>query len=108
MEIVVFAKNRTSKEGKKFTAYVTKLTKKNGEEITAGVRFREDCGAPKADECPCCIEVDKKDANLNTHTQLVTDPDTGEERTAIYYTMWVMNWKKSDKIYEDHSLDDFE
>lgn len=108
MELAIFAKNRTSKEGKKFTAYVTKLVKKSGEIITTGVRFREDCGAPKADECPCYILVDKANANLNTHSQLVTDPETGEERTATYYTMWIKDWKKSNKIYEDHSLDDFE
>lgn len=108
MKLTIFAKNRTSHEGKKFTAYVTKLTKKNGEEITAGVRFREECGAPKADECPCYVIVDKKDANLNTRTQTVTDENTGEEHIATYYTMWVKNWKMSDEVYEDHSLDDFE
>ena len=29
MEILVFAKNRTTKDGKKFTTYVSKLAKKD-------------------------------------------------------------------------------
>ena len=108
MRVVIFAKKRTTKDGKPFTAYVTKLTKKDGEEITAGVRFREECGSPKDSECPCYIEVDKSDANLATKTFETTDPETGEIKDVISRTLWITAWEKSSEEYVDHSLDDFD
>ncbi len=108
MKVLVFAKKRQTKEGKAFTAYVTKMTKKDGSELTAGVKFREECGSPKADECPCYIEVDKLDANMATRTREVIDPETGEIKDITQYTLWVSKWVKSTEEYIDHSLDDFE
>jgi len=108
MKALVFGKKRQTKEGKTFTAYVTKLTKKDGSELTASVRFREECGAPKLEECPCYIEFDKKDANMSFKTMEVADNETGEIKTVDSNTLWIQKWNMSAEKYVDHSLDDFE
>lgn len=108
MEVLVFAKKRQTKDGKNFTAYVTRLAKKDGTEVTAGVRFREECGSPTADECPCYILVDKSKANLSTRTYEITDEETGEITETESKTLWVTAWKKSEKVYRDTSLDEFQ
>ncbi len=104
MKVSVFARKKTSREGRDFTAYTAKLTRKDGEVITASVRFRQECGAPAAADCPCNIEFEKKDANLVTETY--TREDTGEDATA--YKLWISAWKMSKDVYRDDSLDDFE
>lgn len=108
MKVLVFAKKRQTKDGRNFTAYVTKLSRKDGTELTAGVKFREECGAPTADECPCYVEVDKKNANLATRNREITDEETGEIKDVVQYTLWVSAWERSNEVYVDHSLDDFE
>lgn len=108
MRVLVFAKKRQTKDGKKFTAYVTKMPRKDGTDLTAGVKFREECGAPTAESCPCYIEFDKKDANLSSKSREVTDEETGEIKDVVQYTLWVSKWNMSDEEYVDHSLDDFE
>jgi hypothetical protein len=107
MKVLVFAKKRQTKEGKSFTAYVSKLVKKDGSELTAGVKFREDCGAPKAEDCPCYIEFEKKDGNLSTK-KFESLNDDGELEVKEQHTLWISSWKKSDEVYVDTSLDDFE
>lgn len=107
MKVLVFAKKRQTKEGKQFTAYVSRLTKKDGEEITTGVKFREECGSPKAEECPCYIEIDKANANLTTKKMEITTED-GEIKEVESKTLWVSKWKMSNEKYVDTSLDDFE
>ncbi len=108
MKVLVFAKKRQTKDGRNFTAYVTKMSRKDGTELTAGVKFREECGAPTLEECPCYIEVDKKNANLATRNREIVDEETGEVRDVVQYTLWVSDWDKSSEEYVDHSLDDFE
>lgn len=104
MEITVFAKKRKTKEGKAFTSYLTKMVRKStGETVTASVKFREECGSPKLESCPCNIIVDKKNANMSS--QEYVREDTGE--AAISYTLWVSAWEKGSD-YIDKSLDDFE
>lgn len=104
MEITVFAKKRKTKEGKAFTSYLTKLIKKStGEIITATVKFREECGAPKSETCPCNIIIDKKNANLSSRE--FEREDTGEMATS--YSLWISAWEKGSE-YIDKSLDDFE
>lgn len=107
MRVLVFAKKRQTKEGKQFTAYVSRLTKKDGEEITTGVKFREECGAPKMEECPCYIEIDKANANLTTKKMEITTED-GEIKEVESKTLWVSKWEMSKEKYVDTSLDDFE
>lgn len=104
MIITIFSKKKKTREGKEFTAYIGKLHKKDGSELTTSVKFREDCGSPKAADCPCNIEFDKKDGNLAVTTY--TDPETGLDKES--YTLWIQSWKPSAVVYEDHSLDDFE
>lgn len=104
MKVTVFGKKKTSRDGKSFIAYVARLTRKDGSELTASVKFREDCGAPKLEDCPMNIEFAKGDANLASRTYV--REDTGEEGTA--YTLWVSRWDPSAEVYVDHSLDDFE
>lgn len=103
MEITVFAKQRTNKEGKPFTSYITKLVnKKTGDEETMSAKFRMECGAPKAEDCPCNIVIEKGKANITRSTY--TREDTGEVMDVK--TLWISSWSKGSK-YEDHSMDDY-
>lgn len=101
MELTIFAKNRTSAEGKAFVTYLTTLTKKTGEEMTVSVKFREDCGSPKKEKCPCNIIVEKEDCNLAKRNY--TDKDGNP---ALSYTLWISKYSDGSE-YVDHSLDDF-
>lgn len=102
MKLTIFSKKRTTKEGKPFTSYISKLQKKDGSEVTASVKFRDDCGNPKPEDCPMNIVVDKKAANLASRTY--TDSETGEVRESL--TLWVTEWSEGEP-YVDHSLDEF-
>lgn len=108
MKVLVFGKKRQTKEGKNFTAYVTKMTKKDGTEITASVKFREECGQPKLEETPCYIEFDKTNGNMTHRNVEVTDNETGEIKEITNHTLWISKWKMSNEKYVDKSLDDFE
>lgn len=103
MELTIFAKKRTTEEGKSFYSYITTLTKKDGEKQTVGVRFREECGQPKGDTCPCNIIVEKGNANLSTKSFI--REDTGEVAESL--TLWVKAWEKGSE-YVDTSLDEYE
>ena len=103
MEITVFAKKRTTAEGKPFTSYLSTLRRKDGSEQKVSVKFREECGSPKPEKCPINIVFDRKDANMTN--ERYTRKDSGEE--AYSYTLWVSAWKPG-QPYVDHSLDDFE
>lgn len=104
MQLSIFAKQSTSKEGKKYYIYLGRLVNKNtGEEVNVRVKFREDCGQPKVEKCPMNILVDKADANLITSTYTVED--TGEQRTRR--TLWVSKWSEG-APYVDHSLDEYD
>lgn len=103
MEITVFAKKRTTEDGKKtFYNYLSTLTKKDGEEVRCSVKFRDECGAPKPEKCPCNIVVDKKNANLSKRE---VEKKDGEIVTV--YTLWVSAWENGTP-YIDESLNDFE
>lgn len=104
MHITVFAKKRTTREGKKFYSYITTLTRKNGESFVATVKFNEACGNPRPEDCPMNIIVDKATANLSGKN--VTDHETGKVFESR--TLWVKNWEKDPNTWVDDSLDDFE
>ena len=104
MKVTVFAKKRKTHDGRSFISYIGKLAKKDGSELTASIKFREDCGSPKAEDCPMIIEFTKDNANLSTRNY--TDAQTGE--TKISYELWVSDWFASSEVYVDHSLDEFE
>ena len=107
MKLAIFAKKRHTKDGREFTSYVTKLRKRDGSEVSCGVKFREACGSPKAEDCPCYIVVDKTNANLTIKTQEITTED-GEIKDIESKTLWVSAWGYSDEVYRDTSLDEFE
>lgn len=96
----VFKKDRTSKEGRKFASYLTRLTNKTThEEVSASVKFEEGVDAPK--EYPIRIDV----LNGSVSCKKYQDVRTMEEKDS--FTLWVREWKKSDEVYEDKSLDDW-
>lgn len=103
MFVSVFAK-KSEKDGRTYYRYIGKTNKKNGEEATFGVKFKDPCVGPRPDECPCNIEVQKENANMATRTY--TDEKTGEIRVA--YTLWVRDYELSEVPWVDHSLDDFD
>ena len=103
MEITIFAKKRNTSDGKTFYSYLSTLTRKDGTQQTVTVKFRDDAGNPKPENCPMNIKFSKGSANMATHE--FTREDTGEIGTS--YTLWVSNWEQGTP-YVDHSLDDFE
>ena len=110
MELTIFSKKCTTKEGKLFYRYITKLTKKDGTELTSTVKFREDCGSPKGEKCPMIIAVEKKDCNFSSKSKFETvkDDDGNEiEREYVNNTLWVSNWSDTGKEFIDTSMDDF-
>lgn len=103
MEIAIFAKKRTTKEGKPFTSYISTLTRKDGSQISVAVKFRDAAGNPEPKACPMNITFPKTAANLSSKS--FVRADTGEVATA--YTLWVSAWEPGSP-YVDNSLDDFE
>lgn len=103
MEITIYAKKRTTKEGKTFFSYLSTLTRKDGTKQTVSVKFRDDAGNPKPENCPMNIKFDRGAANMTARA--FTREDTGE--TGFSYTLWVSRWEQG-APFVDHSLDDFE
>lgn len=105
MKITLFAKKRTTREGKPFSVYVSKLQKKDGTEQYVTVKYSGDDPAKdfRADLCPLIIDVDRASANLSRKKH--TD-DEGNEYES--FTLWVKDYTLSTEKYVDHSLDDFE
>ena len=102
MQITVFKKVRTSKDGRKFDSYITRLMKKDGTESSMSVKFSESCKPPV--DFPIILEVEKKDANLSKRRY--TDMSTGEVKEGL--TLWIKHYIVSRETYVDHSLDEFE
>lgn len=100
MEITIFAKKASTKEGKTFMRYITRLVKMStGEVVTMGVKFRESAGVP--DTFPCNIIVTKAGCNISLRN--ATDKDG---KPIQYPTLWVSEWTEG-KPYVDHSTDDY-
>ena len=102
MELTIFAKQRTSKDGRPFTTYLTTLTKKDGSTQTVAVKFREECGAPKADHCPMNIVTDKGACNLAAKGYVNDQGDAGTS-----FTLWVSKGEEGEP-YRDTSLDEYD
>lgn len=105
MQITIFAKKRKTEEGREFYTYLATLTRKDGTELKAQVKFREDCGSPKGADCPMNLIVAKKDANLSSK-EVVKNAGKDDEELVTVYTLWVSEWEKG-PAYVDTSLDDF-
>lgn len=116
LNLTIYAKKRTSNDGRTFYTYLTTLHNKNGMELRAQVKFREEAGQPKGDQCPCNIIVNKRDANLSKREYRVQVP-TGEsdengeaimkEDIRTSHELWVSKWVAGE-AFVDHSLDDYE
>ena len=104
MEITLFAKKRTTKDGKVFHQYLSTLEKRDGTTETVRVAFRnvEGNNIPKAESCPRNIAFNKEDANLSTTKY--TDNETGEIKERK--TLWITRWEQGSE-YVDRSLDDY-
>ena len=109
MKITIYRKTRTTKptdgsRPKTYNVYITKLTKKNGETITATVKPIEGIKSEfdRITSFPLVVEFQEKNANLDTRTGLNKDGDFIE-----YHSLWL---KKVDAYEEfiDTSLDVFE
>ena len=107
MEKTIFAKKRTSNDGKTFYNYFTKLTKKDGTEVVVQVKFRDECGSPVGANCPMNITFNKKDANYTEKEETYTDSKTQEEKVTTRRIMWVSAWTEGTP-YVDTSMDEFE
>lgn len=95
----VFKKERTTKEGKKFPGYLTRITnKESGEMVSASLKFEDGVDVPKT--FPIRIDVIEGSVSNRTFTD-----KNGEEKTG--YTVWVRNWKKSDDEFVDNSLNEW-
>ena len=102
MELTVFAKKRTTSEGKPFYTYLTQLTRKeDGEHVSVQIKFPEG-SAPKSSDCPLNISVDKAHANLS-----VKEVQT-EKGSVVSRTLWIKEYTVSENPFEDNSLDDYE
>ena len=103
MKQAVFAKKRTSRDGKTFYSYLTTMRRKDGTEEIVQLKFRDKCGAPDPDQCPQNIVFPKSAANYSKRT--FTREDTGEivEQGVI----WISQWDEGEP-YVDTSMDDFE
>ncbi len=111
MKLAVFAKKRQKNEiredgtvvARPFYSYLTTLMNKtSGEPLPVQVKFRESCGAPDPQKCPCFIEVarDKMNLSWDKYTN-----DEGEELQSA--KLWVTEWKPAGE-YVDHSMDEFD
>lgn len=101
MKVTIFAKRIKKHDGTSFTGYVTKLTRKDGSEQYARVRFNQDVQLPR--EFPAVIIIPAGKANLQQQ-DLTKDDGT----TYTRYTLWVSGWDPSGEKFVDHSLDDFQ
>ena len=101
MRLELFGKQRTNKDGKQFTTYLSRITNmKTGEIITIQVKFRTGVEVPK--ELPIVANIEKKNANLIKENWENEDGETG-----VKHVLWV-SAVTSYEEYIDHSLDDFE
>lgn len=106
MRINVFKKTKTTKKGKKFDVYLSKLTNKTtGEIMSVQVKY---VGQAQTDiensniKYPLTLDFDKANANLSTE-EITTD--SGE--TFIRNKLWVTKLNKIEQ-YVDDSLTDFD
>lgn len=106
MKIDIFKKTKTTKKGKKFNIYVTKLTNKTtSEKLYVQVKFVGDAQTEISNsklEYPLTLEFDKRDANLSTEEITTENGDNFVRRT-----LWITNINRIEN-FVDSSLTDFE
>ena len=101
MRLEVFGKQRTNKDGKPFTTYLSRIKNvKTGEIFSVQVKFRMGIDVPK--ELPIVVNIEKKKANL-----VKEDWENEDGESGVKYILWVSDVKSYEE-YVDHTLDDFE
>lgn len=105
MKVTIFSKKVKTNDGRSFNVFVSSLPKKDGTSQYVTVKYSGQDKNKEFDsnKCPFIIEVDKSDAHMSSKS--FTDKTTGEIRKN--YTLWIKDYKESDEVYVDHSLDDF-
>ena len=106
MQVAVFSRKGTTKDGRTFYTYFGKLNKKDGTDVTVNIKFREACGSPEGTRCPMNIVFEKTDANFVEKQETYTDKD-GIEKEVTKKTLWISKWSEGEP-YVDNSMDDFE
>lgn len=101
MKITVFAKERKGKDNNSFLSYLSKLTKNTGEEVTVQLKFSEECGRIKKENCPCIIEVDTSDCSYSER-KVVKD-----DKEIINRVLWINKYTKTDEVFVDTSASCF-
>lgn len=103
MEITIYAKKRTTSDGRKtFYSYLTTLTRNDGSPCTCGVKFAAPAEAPDPLDCPLNVIIEKGDCNMAEEKYI--NSKTGEE--SIGRKLWIKNYKQGSP-YVDHSMDEF-
>ena len=108
-EISIFAKKRTSSDGKPFVTYLSTLVRKGGEKVPVEVKFADEAGSPKPESCPCNIIVEKANMQDRKYVVDAVDESTGAvyKENRVAKRLWVSKWKNG-SAYVDHSMDDYE
>lgn len=101
MKITVFAKERKGKDNNSFISYLSKLTKTTGEEVTVQLKFSEECGKIKKENCPCIIEVNTSDCSYSERKVIKDD------REIINRVLWINKYNKTDEKFVDTSASCF-
>ena len=101
----IVGKNPTTNKSYDFYNYTTRLVRKDGEVVTATVKF-SNIDPPDGASCPTSIIVPKKKMNMAIDHYEKRDPDTGDVvEVATKYILWVKEYTITEFV--DHSMDDF-
>ena len=105
--IALFAKKKKTKEGREFWAFSTKLPKKDGSgEVYFDVKFKEGCNAPKSEQCPMYIDVERDKVSRKTEVKKGKN-EVDEDIEYTVNTLFIGAYTVSDEKYVDHSMDEF-
>lgn len=105
MQLTIFSKPRTTREGKRFNSYLSRIeNKRTAESKTVAVQFTTGCDAPAS--CPCNIIVEKADVSLSEKIFLFHNPVTGEDEERLSSKLYIRKWRPGEE-YIDHSMDDY-
>lgn len=107
----IFGKERIA-DGRKFNTYFTRLVNsRTGETKTFNVKFRQSCGEPDMNLCPCIIDVPDEKRNLSEKVIFKKDSNeplyNDDGSIKVSRTIWISEWFMVGP-YVDHSLDDWE
>ena len=104
MNLTLFARNRETKDGKKYVEFSTHIQRRDGTEQFAIVKFNQGTAMPKKEDCPLNVVVEKEDASLSKKAWVSEDGT----KKGVNYTLWVSNWKVDvANPFRDTSLDEF-